>query len=170
VGPGVEGVVPGTPVVAANSAPCGTCDDCQRGRPNLCDDLLFWNGAYAEFARIPARVVRRNLLALPSGLDFRGAAMVEPLACVVRGVEESGIAPGHTGAVIGVGPIGLMLTALARERGARVVSAGRRPERLKTALAVGAAAAVSAPEGEDLGALLRAESPRGRGFDPGVQG
>ena len=83
---GVEGVVPGTAVVAANSAPCGECPYCLRGSPSLCDDLLFWNGAYAEFARIPARVVRKNLLRLDDGLEFREAAMVEPLACVVRGV------------------------------------------------------------------------------------
>ena len=124
VGPGVEGLELGTAVVAANSAPCGDCYYCKHEMPSLCDDLLFWNGAYAEFARIPARVVRKNLLPLPDGLAFHEAAMMEPLACVIRGVEESWIGRGQSVAIIGTGPIGLMFVALARMRGAHVVAAG----------------------------------------------
>src|SRR2546428_7012094 len=55
--PGTSGLPRGARVVAANSAPCGQCEYCRRGKANLCDDLLFWNGAYAELARIPARIV-----------------------------------------------------------------------------------------------------------------
>jgi L-iditol 2-dehydrogenase len=165
VGAGVEGVIPGTAVVAANSAPCGECYYCRHDMPSLCDDLLFWNGAYAEFARIPARVVKKNLLPLPADLDFREAAMVEPLACVVRGVEESWIGRGQSVAVIGTGPIGLMFVALARMRGAHVISAGRRESRLDKALEMGAEAAVRMTEGSDLAELLRRRSPDGRGPD-----
>jgi L-iditol 2-dehydrogenase len=132
---------------------------------SLCDDLLFWNGAYAEFARIPARVVSKNLLPLEEGLDFREAAMVEPLACVIRGVEESWIGRGQSVAVIGTGPIGLMFVALARMRGAHVVAAGRRRERLDKATEMGAEGTVSAKPGEDLSELLRQRSPDGRGAD-----
>lgn len=162
VGPGVEAFQPGMAVVAANSAPCDQCEYCRRGRPSLCDDLLFWNGAYAEFARIPARIVQKNLLPLPKGLSFRKAAMVEPLACVLRGIEESGIGPGQSVAVIGTGPIGLMFIALARARGAHVLAAGRRSERLRKALEMGAEAAVVSGEG-DLAERLRQGSPGGRG-------
>ena len=165
VGSGVEGVTPGMAVVAANSAPCGECYYCRHEMPSLCDDLLFWNGAYAEFARIPARVVKKNLLPLPADLDFREAAMVEPLACVVRGVEESWIGRGQSVAVIGTGPIGLMFVALARMRGAHVISAGRRPERLDKALEMGAESAVQMSDGTDLADLLRRRSPDGRGPD-----
>jgi L-iditol 2-dehydrogenase len=165
VGPGVEGLEPGTPVVAANSAPCGECYYCRHEVPNLCDDLLFWNGAYAEFARIPARVVSKNLLRMEEGLTFREAAMVEPLACVIRGVEESWIGRGQSVAVIGTGPIGLMFVALARMRGAHVTAAGRRPERLEKAMEMGAEQAVRAQAGEDLAELLRRRSPDGRGAD-----
>ena len=165
VGAGVEGLEPGMPVVAANSAPCGECYYCRHEVPNLCDDLLFWNGAYAEFARIPARVVSKNLLRMEEGLTFREAAMVEPLACVIRGVEESWIGRGQSVAVIGTGPIGLMFVALARMRGAHVTAAGRRPERLEKALEMGAEQAVRAQEGEDLAELLRQRSPDGRGAD-----
>jgi L-iditol 2-dehydrogenase len=152
-------------VVAANSAPCGECYYCRHEMPSLCDDLLFWNGAYAEFARIPSRVVKKNLLPLPADLDFREAAMVEPLACVVRGVEESWIGRGQSVAVIGTGPIGLMFVALARMRGAHVISAGRRPERLDKALEMGAESAVQMSDGSDLAELLRRRSPDGRGPD-----
>jgi len=165
VGPGVEGLDPGTAVVAANSAPCGDCYYCKHEMPSLCDDLLFWNGAYAEFARIPSRVVRKNLLPLPDGLAFHEAAMMEPLACVIRGVEESWIGRGQSVAIIGTGPIGLMFVALARMRGAHVVAAGRRRTRLDKALEMGAEAVVTAREGVDLAELLRERSPDGRGAD-----
>lgn len=165
VSPGVEGVEVGTPVVAANSAPCGDCYYCKHEMPSLCDDLLFWNGAYAEFARIPARVVRKNLLPLPEGLAFHEAAMMEPLACVIRGVEESWIGRGQSVAIIGTGPIGLMFVALARMRGAHVVAAGRRQQRLDKAIEMGAEATVVAREGRDLAQLLREHSPDGRGAD-----
>jgi len=61
-GEGVEDFGPGDRVVALNSAPCGHCYFCERGQENLCDDLLFNNGAYAEFIRIPERIVSKNTL------------------------------------------------------------------------------------------------------------
>ena len=64
-GEGVTDFAPGDRVVALNSAPCGECYFCLRGQENLCDDLLFNNGAYAEFIRIPARIVAKNTLVIP---------------------------------------------------------------------------------------------------------
>jgi L-iditol 2-dehydrogenase len=157
-GPGVTGLAAGDAVAVANSAPCGGCHFCRHGSPNLCDDLLFWNGAYAEFVRIPARVVRSNVIHIEEGLAFREAALVEPLACVVRGVEESWIGRGQWVAVIGSGPIGLMFVALARLRGAHVVVAGRNPSRLEKARELGAEAVVQARRGSDLAARLREAS------------
>lgn len=163
VGPGVLDLEPGTPAVVANSAPCGECEYCLENRPSLCDRLLFWNGAYAEFSCIPSRIVEKNLLRLPPQLSFRRAALVEPLACVVRGVSECGLVPAQTAAVIGVGPIGLMFVSLLRERGVHVIVAGRRPERLRKALELGAAAAIAAQDAQDLERQLRENSPDGRG-------
>jgi L-iditol 2-dehydrogenase len=162
VGPGVQAFVAGSAVVSANSAPCGECAYCRCGRESLCEDLLFWNGAYAEQTLLPARIVARNLLPLPEGLPFRRAALTEPLACVVRGVSGSRIEAGQTVAVIGSGPIGLMFVRLAALAGARVVVAGRRKARLDTALAMGAAAVVDAADSgwEDV---LRRETPGGTG-------
>ena len=155
----------GTPVVVANSAPCGGCVPCEDGRSSLCDDLQFWNGAYAEFALIPARIAAKNLLPLEPGMGFREAAMCEPLACVVRGIEQSGVGTGQTVAVIGAGPIALMLVALARLRGAQVVVVGRNPGRLRKALELGAQDVVDASAGGDTAAELRRLSRGGHGPD-----
>jgi len=151
----------GDRVVAANSAPCGVCGFCRQDRESLCDDLLFWNGAYAEFARIPARIVERNLLRLEPETSFRDAALTEPLACVVRGIEASRVEEGRTVVVIGAGPIGLMLVALARLRGARVVAVGRNPGRLQRALELGAAETIDASRVLDLGERLAVSGSAG---------
>src|SRR5437762_12805059 len=90
-------------VAAANSAPCGACFYCKRGQENLCDDLLFNNGAYAEYIRIPKRIVEKNTLVIPDKVSFEEAAMVEPLACVLLGLNESNVRPGDNVVVIGGG-------------------------------------------------------------------
>ena len=96
VGAGVTSFRKGDRVVALNSAPCDTCFFCRHGQQNLCEDLLFNNGAYAEFLRIPARIVEKNTLLVPDGVLLEHAALTEPLACVVRGLEESGAKAGDT--------------------------------------------------------------------------
>jgi len=116
----------GQRVVAANSAPCGECYYCRRGAENLCEDLLFNNGAYAEYIRIPARIVEKNTLEIPAHVSYQDAALVEPLACVLRGLEQTGVRPGDVVAVLGLGPIGLMFVRLAHVYGARVIAIGRR--------------------------------------------
>jgi L-iditol 2-dehydrogenase len=128
----------GERVVVANSAPCDKCFYCQNGRQNLCDDLLFLNGAYAESIAVPARIVEKNLLRLKPQTAFRDAALVEPLACVVQGVEETELRREQRALVIGAGPIGLMFVALARDLGCSVTVAGRGEERLATARRLGA--------------------------------
>ena len=115
----------GDRVVAANSAPCGNCFFCQRGQENLCEDLLFLNGAYAESIVVPGRLVEKNLLRLKPKTSFRDAALTEPLACVVQGVEDLKLRAGQRVLVIGAGPIGLMFVAVAKHRGCAVSVAGR---------------------------------------------
>lgn len=128
----------GDRVVVANSAPCDACDACARGQQSLCDDLLFLNGAYAESIVVPARLVEKNLLRLQPGTAFRDAALTEPLACVVQGVEESQLAAGQRVLIIGAGPIGLMFVALAKQLGCEVAVAGRGEARLAAARRLGA--------------------------------
>src|SRR5262249_11902513 len=66
VGAGVTAIREGDRLVAANSAPCGACPSCRAGRANLCEDLLFVNGAYGEFITLPPRLVARNLVKIAS--------------------------------------------------------------------------------------------------------
>ncbi len=89
VGAGVTLFKTGDRVVALNSAPCDRCFWCGKGQQNLCEDLLFNNGAYAEYMRVPARIVAKNTLLVPPSTPLEHAALTEPLACVVRGMEES---------------------------------------------------------------------------------
>ncbi len=128
----------GERVVAANSAPCDACLSCDSEQENLCDDLLFLNGAYAESIVVPARLADKNLLRLKPGTAFRDAALTEPLACVVQGVEDTQLAAGQRVLVIGAGPIGLMFVALAKQLGCEVAVAGRGEARLNAARRLGA--------------------------------
>jgi L-iditol 2-dehydrogenase len=130
------GLVDGRRVVAANSAPCGACEGCARGEQ--CRDLVFLAGAYADWLVVPERIAAVNLHEVPRGLAPEVAAMVEPLACCLRGVERAGIRAGDTVAVLGAGPIGLMLCACVADAGGWPVLVGGRPERQALAGAFGA--------------------------------
>jgi L-iditol 2-dehydrogenase len=146
----------GDRVVAANSAPCGNCFHCGVGQENICDDLQFLNGAYAESIVVPARFVQKNLLRLKPETDFRDAALTEPLACVVQGVEDTKLRAGQHILVIGAGPIGLMFVALARHLGCDVTVAGRHAPRLAAAKKIGAGQIVDIGDGADFVAKVRA--------------
>jgi len=138
VGKGVDGFTPGMRVVSANSGPCNECFFCRKHRANLCENLHFINGAYAEFIRIPEPIVRQNLLILPDSVGFEEAAMVEPLACVLRAVEQTGIEEGDTVALIGTGPIGCMFVQTIKSLGARVIALDKEEHRLAAAKSMGA--------------------------------
>lgn len=138
VGEGVTNIEPGMRVVAANSAPCGACFFCRKNQSSLCKDLLFLNGAYAEYLLIPRRIVQRNLLPVPESIPLEWSAFTEPLACVLKGLFETGIRAGDTVLVLGTGPIGLMFVQGAKQLGARVMAVGKRSSRLKKAKELGA--------------------------------
>ncbi len=157
-GSAVRGFRVGQRVVAANSAPCGECFYCRKNNENLCENLLFNNGAYAEFIRIPARLVQRNLYEIPEHVEYQDAALVEPLACVIRGIDETQVKPGDTVVVIGVGPIGLMFVRLLSLRGCRVIAIGRRRPQLDRALKLGAAVSLSILEERDIVSAVKRET------------
>jgi L-iditol 2-dehydrogenase len=139
------GLVDGRRVVAANSAPCGACDGCALGEQ--CRELVFLAGAYADWILVPERIAAVNLHEVPTGVAPEVAAMVEPLACCLRGVERAGIHAGDTVAILGAGPIGLMLAACVADAGGWPVVVGGRPER------------------QELVELFGAESGAGTGAD-----
>jgi L-iditol 2-dehydrogenase len=146
----------GDRVVVANSAPCGGCFFCKNNQENLCEDLLFLNGAYAESIVVPARLVQKNLLRLKPQTDFRDAALTEPLACVVQGVEDLKLRAGQNVLILGAGPIGLMFAALAKNLGCAVTVAGRRAARLAAAKKLGAAQVIDIGDGANLVSKIRA--------------
>lgn len=165
VGPGVKGFSKGDRVVAVNSAPCGKCFYCQRQQENLCEDLLFINGAYAEYIKIPGRIVEKNLVKIPDNLSFESAALVEPLACVLLGLKESGMQAGDAVIIIGAGPIGLMFIQVAKAGGAKVISVVKRDEQVGLARQFGAAEVVQIGKVSDVVEAARKLSGNGRGAD-----
>ncbi|MEO7650999.1 MAG: zinc-binding dehydrogenase [Bryobacteraceae bacterium] len=158
----------GQRIVAANSAPCETCYFCQRDQQNLCEDLLFNNGAYAEYIRIPCRIVKRNTHVIPDHVSYQDAALVEPLACVLRGLEETGIRSGDSLSIIGLGPIGLMFVRLAKVYGARVIAIGRRKTQLDRAAAMGADELICTADAPQPARSVR-EMTSGRGVDVAIE-
>jgi L-iditol 2-dehydrogenase len=169
VGDGVESVRRGDRVVGANSAPCHLCFPCRMGRVNLCEDLQFLNGAYAEYIRVPARIVQQNLLPLPEHLSFAEAALVEPLACALHGIERSGVRLGQTLCIFGAGPMGLLLTELAKRQGVRVIMVGKGRFRLTKAAEAGADEILDAAQGDRVLGEVRRLSPEGRGADVTIE-
>jgi L-iditol 2-dehydrogenase len=163
------GIHTGMRVVPSNSAPCNLCLFCRKDHANLCEDLLFNNGAYAEYIRIPGRIVRQNLLQIPDHVPFVDAAMVEPLACVLRGIEETGIAPGDTTVVVGCGPIGLKFIRILSGRGVRVIALGKRKSQIRAAERLGASAAFEVSMLENPVQTVRRLTEGGRGADSVIE-
>jgi L-iditol 2-dehydrogenase len=168
VGAGVSRFSLGDRVVAANSAPCEECFYCRKGLANLCEDLMFNNGAYAEYIRIPARIVERNTYPIPAHVGYQDAALVEPLACVVRGFDETQPRFGDTIAILGLGPIGLMFVKLAKLYGCRVIAVGRRKTQLDRAAALGADELIMAQDNVDPVKTVRSLT-QGRGVDIAIE-
>lgn len=172
VGPGVKDFKEGDRVVAVNSAPCGKCFFCKHGQENLCDDLLFNNGAYAEYIRIPARIVEKNTFLVPGSVPLEYAAMTEPLACVVHGMDETGAHAGDCMVVIGAGPIGLMFIHLAALMQIEVIAVVKRDEQVALARSFGAKHIVQIGKLPDAAAIIAAVrdlTPESRGADVVVE-
>jgi L-iditol 2-dehydrogenase len=163
------GVHAGMRVVPSNSAPCNVCMYCRKGQPNLCEDLLFNNGAYAEFIRIPGRIVQQNMLEIPDNVPFVDAAMVEPLACVLRGAHEIDAREGDTVVVIGCGSIGLKFIRILSSRSVRVIALGKRKSQIAAAERLGAVAAFDVSEIDNPVNLVRQLTEGGRGADAVIE-
>ncbi len=165
LGEGVAGWRPGEEVFCADSAPCGACLQCRGGRANLCEDLLYLLGGFAEQLLVPARLVAKNLHRLPAGVGLQLAPLAEPLACALHATDRAGVTPGDRVAVVGGGAVGLMLCALARRAGGRPIVLDPHPARLGLAERFGAEATILAERSlADVERLKRA-TPGGRGAD-----
>ncbi|HVT04517.1 MAG TPA: alcohol dehydrogenase catalytic domain-containing protein [Thermoanaerobaculia bacterium] len=143
VGSGVSEWAVGDEVIVGNSASCGDCPACHRSQENLCIDLQYLNGAFAELVLVPRRFARRSLYRKPGHLSFEAAAITEPLACVVHGREKCDLrGPSRVG-VLGAGPIGLLFVQLLAREGHDVVALDPNQARLDVARSMGAAAVLT---------------------------
>lgn len=168
VGEGLDAFREGDRVVVANSAPCHQCGYCQVGRENLCEDLHYLNGAFAEYVRVPARFVARNTHRLPQGMALERAALAEPLACVLHGLDACEMdryaRSGPVEAVVfGGGPIGLLFIAALAVGGHRPILADPNPPRLEAGTAMGAVGTVLIERGGGQVDKVRAATTGERG-------
>jgi 2-desacetyl-2-hydroxyethyl bacteriochlorophyllide A dehydrogenase len=161
VGDGVADLTPGVRAAFDPNIPCGQCHFCRRLRFNHC---LNWqaigvtrDGGFAEQVAVPAKVV------YPLGdLPFERAVFIEPLSCVVYGLQRATPALGDRVLIFGAGPIGMLLMQAVRRAGAaQVVVTDLQQERLELGARLGADATVLAGEDEDQRAALRELAPQG---------
>jgi 2-desacetyl-2-hydroxyethyl bacteriochlorophyllide A dehydrogenase len=162
VGAGVHGWKPGDRVTVRPLDPCGACPACRAGQSHICHNLKFIGidrpGALQGLWTVPAHTLHR----LPDALGLREAAMIEPIAVACHDVRLSEVAPGEFAAVIGGGPIGILIALVARSRGARVLLAEVNEFRIKLARELGIDAA--SPRELDFPALVN-ERTEGAGAD-----
>jgi len=172
LGDGVEGWSVGDRVVVYHHTPCGHCYYCRKKTFAQCPEYKRVGctagfepsgGGFAEYVRVMDWIVRRGLIRIPDGVPFEQAAFLEPVNTVLKGVRRLGLAPDETVLVIGQGPIGILLAALAARTGATVLTSDLYPERHALAAAYGLHHPLDAGR-EDVAAAAHAAS-EGRGAD-----
>ncbi|RLE24973.1 MAG: dehydrogenase [Acidobacteria bacterium] len=163
IGAGTPNWREGDAVVVANSASCGQCRFCRAGRENLCVNLLYLNGAFAEYLLVPEDFVRHSTYRRPDGLKPALAAMTEPLACVFHGLSACCLDDVTECIILGAGPIGLMFVAELAHRGIRVILGDLTPQRLEVGQLLGASDTVLVSGDRTDGDTLRAATEYDRG-------
>lgn len=136
VGPGVGSFHEGDAIMAVPTAPCGECYYCAHGDENLCDEVMneYVLGGFGEYVQLPARIVSLNMFPKPAGIGFAQAALLEPLSCVVHGLEMVPLRPEATVVLIGAGAISLLHALVLRAMGVgKLIIVGRGESRVAQA-------------------------------------
>jgi 2-desacetyl-2-hydroxyethyl bacteriochlorophyllide A dehydrogenase len=151
----------GDRVTAIPGGPCYQCELCRIGKPSMCPNRVsLRSGAWAPTIALPARIAWR----LPDNVSDRAAALTEPLACAIRAVDRSEMRVGDRVCVVGAGPIGLFVVAMAKAAGASTLIVSEpRAARRELARGLGADIVVD-PTSEDLDAVVR-DATRGMGAE-----
>jgi len=130
-----EPLKPGTRVAVDPAQPCGHCELCDHGNPNLCCHLAFcgnnpYGGSLCEQMLMPAR----SCFPVPRNIDDEEAALLEPLGVAIHAVDFAKLRVAHSVAILGAGPIGLLILQVVRLAGADpIFISDKHPWRLKLA-------------------------------------
>lgn len=162
VGEGVTTVKPGDRVALRSILPCGVCDRCRRGQPNICTDRrglgMQFDGAYADRIVVPEQM----LLFMPDTLSYSDGALIEPLAVAMHAVNRTPFDLMDFVVVIGAGAIGLLTLLAARLRGAgSIVVTDRNEHRLAMARSLGADQAINVDIADPVTIVRNATGGRG---------
>ena len=169
VGKDVKGFEVGEKVSIANVIPCGSCPACLAGRENACMNRKAigyeFNGGFEEYILIPEIAIKSgNVVKLPENVSFTAGALIEPLACCIRGLKNAGTGFNDTVLIVGAGPIGLMHMQLSKIAGAKQVIVSEPNEmRRQVAKELGADICVD-PTTEDLEQIIK-EQTNGMGAE-----
>lgn len=158
----------GTRVAVDPAQPCGRCEMCEGGHPNLCHRLHFCglypdDGSLAEYILMPARCC----FPIPTAIDDAGAALLEPLGVALHAIDLAKFHVGDSAAILGAGPIGLLCLQVARLAGASpIFVVDQFPWRLALAARYGGVP-INFADGDPVAAVLHATN--GRGVDVGIE-
>jgi len=176
VGEGVDPELIGKRAVTSNGAGCQYCFYCKRGLDNLCekiesnfDEFVQMGGGFARYINVHASIVKQNLMVFPESMSFEQAAMVEPVSVVLHGINKAEIEIGNTVAILGAGPIGLLMTQLAKLRGASVIVVEKNELRLKEAEKKGGDILINSDEVDDIVRFVKSNANGGRGPDQVIE-
>jgi len=165
LGPGVEGLALGELVAVEPAISCGECESCLHGHPNLCPSVRFCgtppiDGVFVEYAVMP----QENCFLLPAGFSPDDGALLEPLGIAIHAVDLAHLKPGYSVAVLGAGPIGLLVAAVAKAAGvSTVLMTEPLEERRRFAREYVADAALDPTTTDVVDAIM--DVTRGRGVD-----
>ena len=165
VGKKVKEFKEGDGIMAVHSAPCLECSYCKRKLYNLCDKLMDTKvlGTFAEYILLPPHIVKQNVFLKPGNLTFEEAAFLEPLSCVVHGIDPLYIKEDDYTLIIGAGPIGLLHLLLLKKKGSKVTVIDKHNEKLHVARRLGADFIFRTDKGEEIFNIKKITN--GIGFD-----
>lgn len=153
----------GQRVAVDPAIPCGQCELCMKGHPNLCEQMIFaghetQDGALREWMAWD----KRNFIPLPDSLSFEEGAMLEPLGVAIHAIDLAHLKTGMSVGVFGCGTIGLLIVQLARLFGAgTIIATDRLIHRVEAASAQGATKAIVASGGSEIQEVMAATNGRG---------
>src|SRR2546423_1319041 len=170
VGEGIKQFSPGDRVMVFHHIPCGECYYCRAKTYAQCPvykkvgagaGFEPSGGGFAEYIRAMDWIVRKGVVKIPAHVSFEQASFIEPVNTCLKGIKALGLKRGETALVIGQGPIGIILAALARREGARVVGSDLYPQRLAIAHKYGIRDAIDASKSDVLAEIRKLTDGRG---------